>query len=444
MEVNNRLKYHIITYGCQMNQHDSEVLGGILEQMGFQHTETLGETDILLLNTCCIREKAENKVIGHLGEYKKLKQDNPNLLIGVCGCMIQQKGIAEKIRKKAPHVDLLFGTHNIHRLPELLNQARETNATLTEIWEKEQGIIDSLPIKRANRLKGYITITYGCNNFCTYCIVPYVRGRERSRDPKIIKDEALALASDGYKEIMLLGQNVNSYGKDLDGKIDFANLLISLDKINQLKRLRYMTSHPRDFTDKLIKTIANSSNICKHFHLPVQSGSNSILKKMNRGYTREFYLKLLEKIYCAVPGATVTTDIIVGFPGENEQDFADTLDLIEKAKFDSCFTFLYSPRQGTPAAKWEQVEENAKKERFNQLLELQNRISLAKNKELVGLTQEVLVEGISKTDYERLSGRTEGNKVVSFEGDKKLVGQILEVEITDAQTWSLSGRIVEK
>lgn len=444
MRSNNRLNYHIVTYGCQMNEHDSEVLGGILEQTGFQYTDILDETDVLLLNTCCIREKAENKVIGHLGEYKKLKQVNPNLLIGVCGCMIQQKGMAELIQKKAPHVDLLFGTHNIHRLPELLSQAKDSGATLTEIWEQEKEIIEALPIRRADRLKGYITITYGCNNYCTYCIVPYVRGRERSRDPIGIKEEAIALAEDGYKEIMLLGQNVNSYGKDLDAKMDFADLLTTLDGITGLKRIRYMTSHPRDFSDKLIQTITNSNNICKHFHLPVQSGSNQILKKMNRGYTREYYLNLLEKIRHAVPEATVTTDIIVGFPEENEQDFADTLDLVEKAKFDSCFTFLYSARQGTPAAKRIQVDENIKKERFNQLLELQNKISLMKNKELVGQIQRILVEGTSKTNYERLSGRTEGNKVVSFEGDKQLIGQILNIEITEAQTWSLSGQLLKK
>ncbi len=405
--------------------------------------DELNKTDVLLLNTCCVREKAENKVLGHLGEYKRLKQTNPNLIIGVGGCMIQQKGVAELIRKRAPQVDLLFGTHNIHRLPELLNQAKETGATLIEVWDQEKNIIDTLPTKRADKLKAYITITFGCNNYCSYCIVPYVRGKERSRVPQVILDEAMDLADDGYKEIMLLGQNVNSYGKDLVQKVDFADLLTSLDDIPQLDRIRYMTSHPRDFSDKLIATIAGSKHICKHFHLPVQSGSNTILKKMNRGYTREYYLELLKKISQAMPEASITTDIIVGFPGESDHDFEDTLDLVTKARFDSCFTFLYSPRQGTPAARWMQVDEDIKKARFNQLLTTQNEISLAKNKSMLGEVEQVLVEGTSKTNDKRLSGRTEGNKIISFEGEEKLIGQIVSIEITDALTWSLSGKHVK-
>lgn len=433
--------YHIVTYGCQMNEHDTEVLSGILEQLGYQWTDRLDAADVLLLNTCCVREKAENKVIGHLGELKKLKQQNPDLVIGVCGCMAQQEGIAEKIRRQTPHVDLVFGTHNIHRLPELLALAREGNSTVIEIWEKEKGIVEAMPMKRAGGVKAYVTITYGCNNFCSYCIVPYVRGRERSRDPQAVYEEVKELTEKGFKEVMLLGQNVNSYGKDLANKVDFADLLRSLEDVQGLERIRYMTSHPRDFSDKLVETIKASRKVCEHFHLPIQSGSNAILKKMNRGYTREYYLELVQKIKEAVPKATLTTDIIVGFPGETEEDFQDTLDVVTKAEFDTAFTFLYSPRSGTPAAKWEQVPEEAKKERFQRLLELQNRISIAKNRQLLGQVEEVLVEGPSKTNEARLTGRTRGNKVVVLEGDESIIGKTVPVKIIEAQTWSLVGEL---
>ena len=439
--MNTIKNYHIITYGCQMNEHDTEVLSGILEQIGYQWSDDLEVADVLLLNTCCVREKAENKVIGHLGDLKKLKQAKPDLIIGVCGCMGQQEGIAEKIRQKTPHVDLVFGTHNIHRLPELLSMAQEADSTIIEVWDKEQEIIEALPVKRAGGVKSYVTITYGCNNFCSYCIVPYVRGRERSREPKAIFDEVTELARKGFKEVMLLGQNVNSYGKDLSMEVDFADLLRSLEPVEGVERIRYMTSHPRDFTDKLIETIAESQTVCEHFHLPIQSGSNQILKKMNRGYTREYYLDLVAKIKKAVPDATLTTDIIVGFPGETEEDFQATLDVVAKAEFDTAFTFLYSPRSGTPAAKWTQVPEEEKKERFQRLLDLQNKISLAKNRQLLGRSEEVLVEGTSKTNIERLTGRTRGNKVVVFDGDESLIGQLVNVKITEAQTWSLIGEL---
>lgn len=434
--------YHIITYGCQMNEHDTEVLSGILEQIGYQWTDRLEEADVLLLNTCCVREKAENKVIGHLGELKRFKESNPNLVIGVCGCMAQQQGMADKIIQKVPHVDLIFGTHNVHRLPELLAQAQATKGTIVEVWEKEKEIVETLPLKRWNNIKGYVTIMYGCNNFCSYCIVPYVRGRERSRDPKAILEEVRTLAQQGFKEIMLLGQNVNSYGKDLGVAFDFADLLKSLEQVENLSRIRYMTSHPRDFTDKLIETIKDSTKVCEHFHLPIQSGSNRVLKKMNRGYTREYYLELVGKVRNAVPEATITTDIIVGFPGETDEDFNDTLDLVRQARFDSAFTFLYSPRTGTPAAKWEQVEEEVKKERFQRLLDVQNQISWEKNQQLLNTTQEILVEGVSKTNAERLTGRTRGNKVVVFDGGEELIGQLVQVKIREAQTWSLTGEVI--
>lgn len=434
--------YHIITYGCQMNEHDTEVLSGILEQLGYQWTDEAEKADVVLINTCCVRERAENKVIGLLGELKHLKESNPDLVIGVCGCMAQQPGMAEKLRRKVPHVDLVFGTHNVHRLPELLSMAQAGQGTVTEVWDKEQDIVETLPMRRWNNLKGYVTIMYGCNNFCSYCIVPYVRGRERSRDPQAIQEEVRAMAQQGFKEVMLLGQNVNSYGKDLDMDFDFADLLQSLEDVEGLARIRYTTSHPRDFTHKLIETIKNSKKVCEHFHLPVQAGSNQVLKKMNRGYTREYYLDLVRKIREAIPGATITTDIIVGFPGETDEDFEDTLDLVARARFDNAFTFLYSPRTGTPAAKWEQVDEEVKKERFQRLLELQNRISLEQNQALLHTVQEVLVEGVSKTNAERLTGRTRGNKIVVFPGGEELIGQLVQVKICEAPTFFLIGEVV--
>ncbi|HHY60398.1 MAG TPA: tRNA (N6-isopentenyl adenosine(37)-C2)-methylthiotransferase MiaB [Clostridia bacterium] len=434
--------YHIITYGCQMNEHDTEVLSGILEQLGYQWTDEPEQADVVLINTCCVRERAENKVIGLLGELKHVKEKNPDVVIGVCGCMAQQPGMAEKLREKVPHVDLVFGTHNVHRLPELLSMAQAADGTIIEIWDKEQEIVESLPLRRWNNIKGYVTIMYGCNNFCTYCIVPYVRGRERSREPQAIQEEVRAMARQGFKEVMLLGQNVNSYGKDLGLGFDFADLLQSLDDIEGLARIRYTTSHPRDFTDKLIETIKNAKKVCEHFHLPVQAGSNQVLKRMNRGYTREYYLDLVKKIRQAIPEATITTDIIVGFPGETDADFEDTLDLVAQVRFDNAFTFLYSPRTGTPAAKWEQVDEEVKKERFQRLLELQNRISWERNQELLGSVQEVLVEGVSKTNAERLTGRTRGNKIVVFEGSEELIGQLVQVRICEAPTWFLVGEVI--
>ncbi|HHX50356.1 MAG TPA: tRNA (N6-isopentenyl adenosine(37)-C2)-methylthiotransferase MiaB, partial [Clostridia bacterium] len=378
----------------------------------------------------------------YLGELKRLKNANPCMVIGVCGCMTQRAGMAERITKQAPHVDLIFGTHNLHRLPQLLAQARESGSTLVEIWDREKEIVETVPVKRDSLIKAYVTITYGCNNFCSYCIVPYVRGRERSRQREEIMEEVKELAGEGCKEIMLLGQNVNSYGKDLPGPLDFADLLQSLEQVPGLDRIRYMTSHPRDFSDKLIKTIANSWKVCEHFHLPVQAGSNVILKKMNRGYTKEAYLDLVTRVRQSVPDASITTDIIVGFPGETEEDFQSTLDLMARVRFDTAYTFLYSPRPGTPAAGWKQVEEGVKKERFQRLLELQNRISWEINQEMIAKKEEILIEGVSKTDEKRLSGRTRSNKIVIVDGPKELIGQVVPVRILEAQTWSLQGEMV--
>lgn len=443
MDNKKRKSYFIQTFGCQMNERDSEVLAGMLEKMGYQQTSELEQADLILLNTCCVREKAENKVLSYLGELKDLKSRNPELIIGVCGCMVQQKGMAETIRRSAPHVELLFGTHNIHQLPDLIENILASREPQISIWESEGQVLENLPSQREFPFKALVNITYGCNNFCTYCIVPYVRGRERSRLPEHILEEIKNLVADGVVEVMLLGQNVNSYGKDLENiKIDFADLLEQVNQIEGLKRIRYMTSHPRDFNDKLIQTIAKCEKVCKHFHLPVQAGSNKILQKMNRGYTREQYLQLVEQIRKYHPDAVITTDIIVGFPGETEEDFQQTLDLVEKVRFDGAFTFIYSPRTGTPAARFkEQIDSEVKKERIQRLNDLVNKIGKEINEKYLNKTVEVLVEGTSKTNAEMLSGKTEGNKTVIFPGDSSLTGKFVEVVIEEPQTWILKGKI---
>lgn len=435
-------KYFITTYGCQMNEHDSEVMAGLLEEMGFRPAERAEEADIILLNTCCVREKAENKVYGKLGELRALKSARPDLIIGVAGCMVQQEGVAEKIRQRAPHVDLLLGTHNLHRLPELVREieaVREAQVAVSPVVEEQP---ENLPISRADRIKAYVTISYGCNNFCTYCIVPYVRGPERSRRLEDILAEVRSLAEQGYKEVMLLGQNVNTYGRDLADGVTFAGLLQAVDKIEGLARIRYTTSHPRDFTLELVDVIARSEKVCEHFHLPAQAGSNRILELMRRGYTREHYLELAAAIRRRIPEATITTDLIVGFPGETEEDFAATLDLVEKVRFDAAFTFMYSPRKGTVAASLPgQVPAEVKRERLLRLNQLQNRLTRESNERLVGRTVEVLVEGRSKTNPERLAGRTRTNKIVVFSGPEELIGQLVNLRITEAHTFNLFGEL---
>lgn len=435
--------YHIMTYGCQMNERDSEILAGMLHEMSYTSTDDVNEADIILLNTCCVRETAENKVWGHIGELKALKCMKPELIIGICGCMSQQREMAEKITKRAPHVDLVFGTHNVHRLPELVNQVKEERKSVIDVWETEGDIVENLPTKRVEGVKAYVTIMYGCNNFCTYCIVPYVRGRERSRNIADISAELEHLIKEGYKEVMLLGQNVNSYGKDLNPKTDFADLLLELEKINGISRIRYMTSHPRDFSDKLIEVIARSEKVCEHFHLPVQTGANDVLTRMNRGYTKEGYMKLVEKIREQIPGASITTDLIVGFPGETDGDFAETIDLLQRVRFDAAFTFVYNKRSGTPAAEMtKQVSDNIKKDRIQKLIFLQNSISREKNLFELGREHEVLVEGINKNDPTFLDSRTRTNKMVLIKGDKGLIGQLRKVKITEAGTWHLNGEII--
>lgn len=436
-------RFYLKTMGCQMNDHDSEVITGLLLSLGYQATENVEEADFILYNTCCVRENPERKVYGHIASFRRLKEQNPQLVVGICGCMTQQKQELDKILKQLPHVDLIFGTHNIHRLPELLERA-QSGERVVEVWDEAQyaegqDFRDSLPVQRTDKLKAFVNVIYGCTNFCTYCIVPYVRGKEHSRLPEKIKEDVLGLVSEGYKEITLLGQNVNAYGKDLSSDTSFNTLLKELNSIDELVRIRFTTSHPRDMGVDLIETMANLEKVVEHLHLPVQAGSNTLLRRMNRGYTREYYLELVEKIRKSIPGISLTTDLIVGFPGETEEDFEETLSLVQEVGFDSAFTFIYSPREGTPAAKFpNQIPENIKKERIYRLIELQNSISNAKMKSLIGTRQELLIEGKTQNG---LVGRTRTNRQVHLIGAENLIGSLVTVEITDANTWSLQGKI---
>ncbi|MDD4047289.1 MAG: tRNA (N6-isopentenyl adenosine(37)-C2)-methylthiotransferase MiaB [Clostridia bacterium] len=437
------MKYLIYTFGCQANERDSETLAGILNDMGYDVTNNPNDADIILFNTCCIREKAENKVLSKVGKLKELKLKKPNLIIGICGCMVQQEKMAEKIRHSAPYVNLIFGTHNINQLPKLIKNIQNTQIPQVQIMSDSNEIVELLPSKRQFLYKALVNIIYGCNNFCTYCIVPYVRGREKSRKPEYIMEEIKDAVSNRAIEVTLVGQNVNSYGKTLEPVVSFSDLLKEVNSMEGLKRIRYLTSHPRDFNKELVKTIAGLDKVCRHFHLPIQSGSNNILKKMNRGYTREYYLELVDEIRRLMPDASLTTDIIVGFPGETDEDFQDTLNLVKTVRYDSAFTFIYSSRTGTPAAKMSgQVPLQVKKERLQLLMNLQNEISLDINSSLNGQVVEVLVEGVSKTDESMLNGRTETNKTVLFAGTENLIGKIVKVKITVPQTWVLKGELV--
>ena len=438
------LKYYIETWGCQMNEEDSEKLSGMLKRIGYTRTENKEEAGIILFNTCCVRENAENKVFGNLGALKKLKKKNPDLIIGICGCMMQQEGMADRILKEFPYVNIVFGTHNAYKFPEYLNRVRTEGVQIKEIFNKETDIVEGLPIDRESSVKAFVTIMYGCNNFCTYCIVPYVRGRERSRKPEDILKEIRELVAQGYKEITLLGQNVNSYGKGLEEEIDFAKLLRMINEIEGLERVRFMTSHPKDLTLDVIMAIKECDKLCEQIHLPVQSGSNSILKKMNRHYTREYYLDLVKKIKEEIPGATLTTDIIVGFPGETEEDFQDTLELVKEVGYSSAFTFIYSRRNNTPADMMlNQVSEEDKHHRFNRLVAAVNERVIAQNKAEEGNILEVLVEGNSKNDAEKLTGRTRTGRLVNFTGEGISAGDIVNVKITRAQNFSLIGEAIK-
>lgn len=436
-------KMYIVTYGCQQNVSDSEKLKGMFIDMGYQETVKKEEADVILYNTCCVRENAELKVYGHLGALKKLKEQKPELIIAVCGCMMQQAHVVEHINKKYRHVDLIFGTHNLYKFPQLLEQALNEKNTLVEILDIEGQIHEGIPVLRENTSRAWVTIMYGCNNFCSYCIVPYVRGRERSRKPEFIIEEIRELAQTGCKEVTLLGQNVNSYGKDLEHKIDFADLIRMVNEVEGIERIRFMTSHPKDISDKLIQTIAECKNVCKHLHLPFQAGSNKILKAMNRKYTREEYIEKIEKVKALMPDIALSTDIIVGFPGETDEDFEQTLDIVRMVGFDQIYMFIYSKRKGTPAEKMEDViDEVAKKANFQRLIDTQNEISKGINEKYVGKVVEVLVEGPSKTDSKVLMGRTEGSKVVNFKGGKELIDKIVKVKITEAHSWFLNGELM--
>ncbi|MFT9493915.1 tRNA (N6-isopentenyl adenosine(37)-C2)-methylthiotransferase MiaB [Anaerosolibacter sp.] len=432
--------YHIVTYGCQMNEHDSEKLAGMLDKMGYVETTSIDNATLVIYNTCCVRENAELKVYGNLGHLKALKKARPDMIIAVCGCMMQQAHVVDEIKRKYTHVDLVFGTHNLHNFPQLLANCKQSDSMLVEVWEEEGEIIEGVPVIRKYELKTYVNIMYGCNNFCTYCIVPYTRGRERSRKPEDIIHEIQALVAAGTKEVTLLGQNVNSYGKTLDFPMEFADLLFEIDKIPGLERVRFMTSHPKDLSPRLIEALRDCRTLCEHIHLPVQSGSTVILKKMNRHYTKEQYLDLVHRLRQAIPNIAITTDIIVGFPGETEADFLETLDLIQQVEYDAAFTFLYSVREGTPAAKYEeQVPDDIKHERFNKLLDTLNGIVGRKNALLQDQIVEVLVEGESKSDSSKLMGRTRTSKLVNFTGPKDSIGNVVHVRITDPKTFSLNG-----
>ena len=434
--------FFIKTYGCQMNEHDTENIKALLVDLGFSEVDDYLDADLVLLNTCSIRENAHNKAFGMLGRLKHLKAEKKDLLIGLCGCMAQEVSVVEEILKDYKFVNFVFGTHNLYQLPEILDKAIEENKQQIEVFSREGDLVEGLPVVRANSYKAYVNIIYGCDKFCTYCIVPYTRGRERSRKREDILKEIDKLIEDGYKEVTLLGQNVNAYGKDLYDDYNLGNLLEDIAKTN-IPRIRFMTSHPWDFTDKMIEVIGKYPNIMPAVHLPVQSGSSRVLKLMGRRYTRESYLELFHKIKDTVPGVSISTDIIVGFPGETEEDFNDTLSLVEECKYDNAFTFIFSEREGTPACK---LKDNTtlkeKEDRLQRLNEVVNKYFLENNKKLENTTLKVLVEGISdkKGMY---YGYSETNKLINFSGDRELnLGDIVEVEITDAKTWSLDGRLI--
>lgn len=438
------LTCHVSTFGCQMNFKDSEKLLGILEKMGYVETES--ETaDFVLFNTCTVRENANLKVYGHLGHLKKIKQNNPHMLIGLCGCMMQEDLVVKKIQKNYRFVDLIFGTHNIFKLAELMYQRVKSNGMIVDIWKDAEQIVEDLPSERKYSFKSGVNIMYGCNNFCSYCIVPYVRGRERSRNPKDIIREIEQLVADGVVEVMLLGQNVNSYGKGLEEPMSFAQLLREIEKIEGLKRIRFMTPHPKDLSDELIDVLATSKKVCKHVHLPVQSGSTKILKKMNRHYTKEQYLDLVQRIRAKAPDVAFTTDIIVGFPGETEEDFLETVDVVEKVNYDSCYTFIYSKRTGTPAATMEdQVPEDVVKDRFQRLLKVVGQASKKNVDRLVGKTMEVLVEMENDHDDTMVTGRLSNNVLVHFKGSKDLIGTMVMVNLKEAKGFYYIGEMVQE
>ncbi len=442
-EAGRILSVSIQTFGCQMNVHDSEKLMGMMSEIGFSFTQDEKNADIIIFNTCCVRENAENKVFGRLGSLKRMKKQNKYAKIILCGCMMQQQSIIDIIKEKYKQVDIIFGTFNLYKLPELLKTNIETGSTIIDIWKEHKEIVEDIKTIREQKFKASVNIMYGCNNFCTYCIVPYVRGRERSRELSDILNEIKLLANDGVKEVTLLGQNVNSYGKTLNNPCSFSDLLKEVNKIEGIKRIRFMTSHPKDLSDELIQTMKECSKICNHIHLPVQSGSSNILEKMNRKYTKESYLSLVEKLKLNIKDIAITTDIIVGFPGETDEDLEDTIDVVNKVQFNGAFTFIYSKRTGTPAAKIENNStEEVIQEHFNKLLKVVNDNVYIKTSEQVGNTYEVLVEEQSKLEPNILTGRTNNNSLVHFKGDKNLIGELVQVKITDCKTFYLIGELL--
>lgn len=442
-EYGRKLTACVVTFGCQMNFKDSEKLMGILTEIGYEESED-EHSDLVLYNTCTVRENANFKIYGRLGYLSKIKEKNPNMIIGLCGCMMQEPQVVEKLNKSYRFIDIIFGTHNIFLLAQLLYERLMSDHKVIDIWDGTTEIVEELPTVRKYDFKSGVNIMYGCNNFCSYCIVPYVRGRERSRNPEDIINEIKDLAAQGVVEIMLLGQNVNSYGKTLEHPISFAELLRRIEKIDGISRIRFMTSHPKDLSDELIEVMAASTKICKQMHLPLQSGSSRLLKIMNRHYDKEHYLELVDKLRKAIPDIGLTTDIIVGFPGETEEDFQETLDVVKKAKYDSAFTFIYSKRSGTPAAEMpDQVPDDIVKDRFDRLLNVVNEISREKTLQLEHTVQSVLVEEENAKISGYVSGRLSNNSVVHFEGDTELIGKIVDVNLKEAKGFYYMGELVK-
>ncbi len=449
---NKNLKYYILTMGCQLNENDSEKLSGMLEKMGYTQTQEMKEANFVLFNTCCVRENAEEKLFGKVGEVKKQKEEK-GTIIAIGGCMMQEPHIIEKLRKSYPYVDIIFGTHTLHKLPKDVYHILQNRKRIEDIIDIDGEIIEGLPIKREDNIKASVTIMNGCNNFCTYCIVPYVRGRERSRHPKDIIEEIESLAKHGYKEITLLGQNVNSYLRvegwkekniNWEGVNSFATLLEKICRVSGIEKITFVSPHPKDFTDDVIDVIAKEEKISKLIHLPLQSGSTEVLRKMNRKYTKEQYLQLVEKMKNKIPNVKFSTDIIVGFPEETEEDFEDTLDVVKKVNYEQVFMFIYSRRVGTVADKMEnQIPEEIKHKRFNRLKELVETQIADNNKLYIGTKQKVIVEGYSKNNEKMLTGRTDSNKVVIFEGNQEKIGKMVTIEIISEHMWYLKGKIVD-
>ena len=433
----------VITHGCQMNEHDSEKITWLLEKMGYDFVNEVEDADLIILNTCSVRHSAEDKVYGQLGNLKNLKSKKKNIKVAVCGCMMQREESRNYVIEKFPNVDIIFGTNNIWKLPELLKSSYAGKKLSMDIEDNPLSIDDALGANRLYNFKSYVNIMYGCNNFCSYCIVPYTRGRETSRRPHEIIREIEELAKNGTKEVTLLGQNVNSYGKTFDDKFSFANLLEEINAINGIERIRFMTSHPKDISDELIYSFKNLDKLCNFLHLPVQAGSSRVLKMMNRKYTKEDYLRKIDKVKNVNPNIALSTDIMVGFPGESEEDFLDTLDLVKKVEYDTAFTFIYSMRENTPAAKMDQVPDKVKHDRFERLLDILYPIQERKNKAFIGRDIDVLVEDFSKKDESNVSGRTDEFKLINFKGNKSDIGKILKVKLKDANSFSLVGEKIE-